>query len=607
MTHNISRRTFLKTGAVVAASTVLTGCEQYNRYVSLEPYVRPPEQQPSGDATWYASTCRQCPAGCGIIVRVMNGRAVKIEGNPEHPLNHGKLCARGQAGLQLLYNPDRLLGPLTQARRQEHLLGDMPWDQAIAMLSDKLKAAGSGVAIWLPLGISGHLYDLFARFAKAIGAPAPLVFDLHTGLSGAQALLDTSNRLFGRPAMPVYDLAQADVVFSFGADFLGTWLSPVRFGVDYGRFRSQSLGKRGRLVQFEARQSITGAKADDWFFIRPGTEGLVAQAIARIIADGNFGAGERSARAQAVAGTVDIKSVAAAADISVADLTQMASLFAMADHPLAIPGGALAGINGGESMTAVQMLNVIAGNLGQPGGLSLTPDSPAGSVVRPPVSTFADLQHLLDNMRGGQVQALWLYDVNPVYELPAKLGLMDALAKVPFVATSASVLTETAMESNLVLAERTYLESWGYDVVSPILDLPVVGGQQPVVSAAADARSAGDVLLAVAKNIPAAASALTWPDEVAFLKETIAGLPPGATGGGGADVQWARFLQHGGWWPVQAPAAGRAYGGRGRCTQPRTCCPARQRRRLPICRRGVRVHPVGRRQRGQPAMAAGLA
>src|SRR5664279_1857719 len=105
MTEKISRRAFLKAGlASTAAATVLTGCKFPQRWVNLEPYVIPPEEQLAGQATWYASTCRQCPAGCGIIVRVMNGRALKIEGNPLHPLNKGKLCARGQAGVQLLYN-----------------------------------------------------------------------------------------------------------------------------------------------------------------------------------------------------------------------------------------------------------------------------------------------------------------------------------------------------------------------------------------------------------------------------------------------------------------------------------------------------------------------
>ena len=117
MRYQLSRRDFLKIGAGTLATAVLAGCQQPRRWVTLEPYVRPPEEQIAGVATWYASTCRQCPAGCGIIARVMNGRALKLEGNPQHPLNRGRLCARGQSGLQVLYNPDRLPGPVQQATR----------------------------------------------------------------------------------------------------------------------------------------------------------------------------------------------------------------------------------------------------------------------------------------------------------------------------------------------------------------------------------------------------------------------------------------------------------------------------------------------------------
>lgn len=247
MTPEITRRDFLKIGATGAAATVLTGCQSPRRWVALEPYVRPPEEQLAGVATWYASTCRQCPAGCGILVRIMNGRALKIEGNPEHPLNQGKLCARGQAGLQILYNPDRLPGPVQQASRGTRQFQQLPWNQALNVMYDKVQAAGKGVAVWTGSTTSGHLYDLFRRFTTAIGAPDPVLFDLYTGFHGYSALAKTSHGLFGGDELPAYDMGHADVVFSFGADFLGTWLSAVRCGVAFGRFRSQSLGPEPQL------------------------------------------------------------------------------------------------------------------------------------------------------------------------------------------------------------------------------------------------------------------------------------------------------------------------------------------------------------------------
>src|SRR5512145_2167473 len=136
MTKKLSRRDFLK---IAAGAAVATGFAPTVRRVLLEPYVRPPEETLPGQATWYASTCRQCPAGCGIIVRTINGRAKKIEGNPLHPLNRGKLCARGQAGLQVLYNPDRLKNAVRQSGgRGSRKFEPVYWHEALDLLSEKI-------------------------------------------------------------------------------------------------------------------------------------------------------------------------------------------------------------------------------------------------------------------------------------------------------------------------------------------------------------------------------------------------------------------------------------------------------------------------------------
>ncbi|MEJ2734400.1 MAG: molybdopterin dinucleotide binding domain-containing protein [Anaerolineae bacterium] len=548
MSHLVTRRDFLRMGAAGVASAVLAGCQKPRRWVDLEPYVRPPEEQLAGVATWYASTCRQCPAGCGIVVRTMNGRALKIEGNPEHPLNRGKLCARGQAGLQLLYNPDRLAGPVQQAQRGSRQFQSLDWGEAINALYDKLQMAGGAVAVWTGSTTSGHLSGLFQRFTSALGAPDPLVFDLYTALHGYHELAATSGTLFGQPELPAYDLGSADVVLSFGADLLGTGLSAVHYGVEYGKFRSQQLGKRGYLVQLEPRQSTTGAVADRWLPVRPGSEALVATALLRIIADEALGLDERVTRARALAGEVDVNSIATASDLAVEELYELARVFATADRPLAIPGATLAGGMGAESaVAAVQVLNAVAGTVG------LSSEPPPSNLAKGSISSFTDVQALIETMRGGKVEVLLVHGANPSYDLPEKAGFLDAVSQVPHVVSFNSLVDETAVQADLILPDRTYLESWGYEVVSPGFGLPIVSSQQPVAASPFDVRSTADVLLTVARGIPDAASALPWADEVAYLKESIAQLPPGAAGGSGEEMLWARFLQHGGWWPAQNP------------------------------------------------------
>ena len=553
MSRKFGRRQFLKLGAAGAAASVLAGCVVPRRWVVLEPFVHPPEDQVAGVPTWYATTCRQCPAGCGVIVRVMNGRALKLEGNPEHPLNQGKLCARGQAGVQLLYNPDRLQGPAAQARRGTRNYASLPWNEGLNTLFEKLNAAGNQVAIWTGLTVSGHLYDLFSRFARAIGSPQPIVYDLYAGMQGYELLSQVNEDMFGKHVLPSYRLGRAELILSFGADFVGTGQSAVRYGIEFGDFRSQLYGKRGKLVQFEPRMSMTAAKADRWWPIRPGTEGLVAHALVRLAADQGLGVADRLQRARALAGEVDVSAAAQASQIPLNELVSLASEFATTEHVVAIAGGATGGLaNALEVQRAVQALNLISGS----DTFALQADAPMPELARPQTSRYQDVQHLIDQMRAGAVQVLMVYGANPVFELPREAGLLEALGKVPFVVSFAPLVDETATWADLILPERTYLEGWGYEVVSPNFGIPVVGSQQPVVTPVFDSRATADILLEIARGIPAEAAALPWQDEVEFLHEVLGRLPTPAYGGSGSDVVLARFQQHGGWW-VQ-PAAGTA-------------------------------------------------
>ncbi len=549
MGRKLSRREFLKMGVAGSAVAVLAGCQNPRRWVELEPYVHSPEEQVAGVASWYATTCRQCPAGCGVIVRIMNGRAKKIEGNPAHPLNQGKLCARGQAGLQVLYNPDRLAAPAGQDEPGSRNFQSISWEEALNTLTAQLQAAGSSIQVWLGSTTSGHVYDLFQRFTKSLSAPEPIIFDLYTAYHGYRTLREVSQDLFGQDQLPAYDLGQADVIFSFGADFLGTWLSSTRYGIEFGRFRNQLLGKRGYLVQLEPRMSITGAKADKWLPLRPGTEGMVAQAIAYLIASRKYGSAERVERAQALAAEVDVEAVAKASDIPTAELDRLAQIYATTERPIALPGSAISGQNpSAEAVTAVQVLNMIAGVLGQPGGLLLAPKTSLPAVAQPVVSSFAEVQQLIARMEAGQVQVLLVHGANPAYDLPEQTGFVKALQNVPYVVSFNPIVDETAVWADLILPDRTYLESWGLEAVNPNFGRPVVSSQQPVVEPLFGNYSAADALLTIARGLPAAAEALPWQDEAAYLKEAIGGLAPGELDGTDPEVRWARFRQNGGWW-----------------------------------------------------------
>lgn len=563
MSKRITRRQFIQMAGLTGTAMAVSGCTiNLQRHETLEPYVIPPEEALPGENVWYASTCRQCPAGCGIIVRVSNGRPRKIEGNPVHPLNQGKLCARGQAGLQVLYNPDRLRNAVrNNAPRGGSLNATaVPWEEALAQVADRLKAARPGAIAFYSSYISDSLAALATAFMAALGAPPPVFFDPLGALAGRGTLARLVSRLFNTgAALPFFDLAGSDVVFSFGANLTETWLSPVAYGRAFGQLRGGALGKRGYLVQFEPRMSATAAVADEWVPVVPGTEGLVAMAIGKLLVELGLGPARNSPYAGLFAG-VDVTKVASVSGVARERLEKLALAFGSHDRPLAIPGGGVIGhTNGVQAATAILALNALVGRL-EPGtvALTLTPAPPDPMFAMAPIASFADVQALAERMRTGQVDVLLMHG-NPRYELPIDSGFVEGMAKVGFVVSFSSEVDETTLLANLVLPDHTYLESWGYQVVTPPGDRPIISGQQPVVAPLYDTRATTDVLLDLANRLGGAvAQALPWPNTVEFMKAAMAKLvrqnAPYDTKN--AETTWAGWRQYGGWWPTMAvPAA----------------------------------------------------
>lgn len=553
MMNSITRRQFLYGAAGAGAAT---GLFPKVRRVLLEPFVEPPEEALPGKATWYASSCRQCPAGCGIIVRVINGRARKIEGNPAHPLNRGKLCARGQSGLQVLYNPDRITNVLRQRDgRGSRNFEPIYWEEALLTLTDAFTdMADLSRVAFLGNVLPEHLNTLVRRFMDTLGAPPAVIYDLHSALEGRAETAALSQRWFNSPYLPIYDIDRAEVIFSFGANLLETWMSPVAQNVGYGAMRSGEFGGRGLLVQFEPRLSATGASADEWIPVRPGMEGLIAQALGRIIVEEDLGQVGSHREHAPLYRNVNVGDIAATVEIPVDTLYRLARVFANANRSVAIPGGYLSGMtNQQETADAIMALNRTMRRFGREGGVFLPLGVP-NETFQGVTSSSSDrsLFDLIDRMRSGQVEILFIYGSNPLYDLPSWMGFGEALNSVPLVVNFNAMVDETAAHSDLVLPTPTYLESWGYQVVSPGADRPAVSGMQPVVEPMREARSVADVLLALSNAIGGSlGEALPWSDEVEFLEQATSHLVGSSVGAYDARTPagfWSRWRQHGGWW-----------------------------------------------------------
>jgi anaerobic selenocysteine-containing dehydrogenase len=548
MTDQFSRRDFLKLAGVGAATTaILTGCGPASRYVEREPYMKMPEYTYNGLSTYYATTCRECAAGCGLVVRTMQGRALKTEGNTNNPINLGKTCARGQASLHGLYNPDRNEFPIKRmGRGQSEKFEKLNWDEAIKTVGDALKKYKPEEIAFLMGTAPDHLFDLVTDLANTTGINAPVRFGALSMFESRATLSKAAENLFGKAGLPFFDVSGAKVVFSFGANFLETWLSPVSYTRGFAGLREAQTKMRGKFVQFEARMSSTAAKADEWIPLRPGTEAMVALAIGRLALELRGGPLPRAFS------EVDPNEVASKSGMKLDTLSHLAEMFANSAGALAIPGGAALGqSNGLDVAEAVLALNAIADNFGKPGGVYISPLAPNQTDYHRPASA-REMQDFVKKMTDGKFKILFVHGVNPLFELPESLNFKSALNSVEQVISFATFPDETALEADYVLPDHHGLESWGYQRAVTGSAQPVLSGAQPVVSPFYNTRATVDVLIAAAQLAGGKfAEALPFKDEVEFLQGKIAPLMSESDGFFSApDINTfgAYFQQYGGWW-----------------------------------------------------------
>lgn len=540
---DLKRRDFLKVIGLGAAGSILPGCG--GETAKLIPYVLPDDEIVPGVANWYASVCRECEAGCGIIVRVMEGRAKKVEGNPDHPLNRGKLCALGQASLQGLYNPDRIRGPLQrEGERGEGRFKPISWEDGMSRWVSALqKKRGGAVLISRP--VPGTLGFLFSTFMKEISGSL-LFYDP----SAEMPLREANRRSFGIDSLPEYDLANTTYLLSFGAPFLSHWLSPVYFGRAFGKMRQGRPTVRGRFVQVEPRLSLTAAGADRWVPIRPGTEGLLAVGIGRLILKEGRTAlqkGDRN-RFEKFYSPFSIDRIANETRVTEEEIIRLAREFYTAAAPLAIGGGmASEQTNGTDTLMAINALNLLVGNLGRPGGIRFfRPPSDFPSAKEKRVGE----QALLDLKRPGKKRSravVMLYQTNPLFTLPPSTQFRQIFDEADLIVSFSPFLDESTAMADLILPDHFFLESWGDHLDSGIV--PAAGLAQPVVTPRYDTRPVGDLFLSAADRFGGSVKErLSWIDFRTMVQEQWKGFLSRQAPTQPFEAAWVERLQKGGWW-----------------------------------------------------------
>jgi anaerobic selenocysteine-containing dehydrogenase len=564
----VDRRAFIKLTAVSGTTAALASCgnpdHQLIRFV-------PEEDLAPGQAVWKPSVCPLCAAGCGLTVRAMradadvvrNGQAgvvqilaaKKLEGSPAHPVNRGGLCARGQAAIQVTYHPDRITQPLRRSGdRGTGRYEAVSWDDAIAEVVKRLdELAGSGnqrSVAFLTRQAPSHRSLLISRFLARYGAPPPLNYELF----GDDVLRRANAFSFGRSQLPTIDLQNARYVLNFGADFLGTWNSPVAHTYAYGEMRQGRRGVRGHFVQAEARMSQTGASADEWVPVNPGTEGALAVGIANIVVRLRSGSATGQAGSPQMGlmrGLPDYKpdQVEAITGVPAQRVEQLAREFSERVPAVAIIGGApLAHTNGFFAALAVNTLNTLVNNVGQPGGIFFTPQisfEPAGS-------DGAGAFRLRPEGEGQPIsaaQAVFIDGANPIFTTPRAWKVTDALTQVPFIVSFSSFLDETAALADLILPDHSFLESWSEALPESGSTTAVVSAAPPVMSPLHNTRATPDVLLEVARSLQRPLE-LPWQTFDEMVGATFAGLPEMTEG---IDA-WTDAQEKGGWWGALPPS-----------------------------------------------------
>jgi len=569
----VDRRSFLSFVIGGAAGTALSPLpwklmDDSSIWSQMWPWTPVP---PDGEVVYENSTCTLCPGGCGISVRKVDNRAVKIEGQAGHPVNDGSICILGLSGLQMLYGPTRIKSPMKRiGERGEGKWQKITWDEAIAILTGKLtdiRDKGEAHTVAAIAGSDGGTVPaLIQRFMKAYGSPNFMRTPSHREVDELAV-----KALFGAEGRTGFDVENADYILSFGSGIVDGWGSPVRM------FRASSLWKEKNItvVQVEPRLSNSAAKATRWVPANPGTEadlalGIAAVMVSRNLIDTAAVSGLSSWKNDLLA-TYPTEKVSQTTGVAAEVIVELAKGFAGANRPLALCGRGKGRVSEGLRETAaVYALNALTGNINQEGGMWAVPE--ADYIQWPDVATdslaaagldqprldgagagkYTDARfltnRLADSINGGgpyPLQVLLVAGANPCHDLPDTQSVQAAFNRIPFIVSFSSFQDETAAMADLLMPDHVYLERYEDVPVGAGLVGQMIGLSKPVVSPQFNTRHLGETLIMTAKTMGGSvADAFPWDDYETCLEETLA-------------EKWDALMETGVWTETDiAPLAG---------------------------------------------------
>ncbi len=536
------------------------------------------------------TVCTLCPGACGITVRKVGERVVKVEGREDYPVNRGAICPLGMAGQQILYNegirwkaPMKRVGPRGADKWEE-----ISWIEAIDTVSTRIRGLRESGNPDKLAAIDGNqsrssVALLIKRLLDTVGSPNYLA------MPGEEDTYATAERLMqGTDGPLALDLENSDFVLSFGCELLDGWGAPGRILSTWGTWVSKEPKDRTFVVQIDPMASDTAMKADLWLAPFPGTEAALALGIAHVLVKerlyhkefvenhglgfsdwvGEEGTGHRGFSSVLLEKYAP-QDVEAITGVRKELIFRVARGFAAAKAPIAIAGRGKGRLPGGlyEHM-AVHALNALRGRINKRGGmlvadnlpLSQWPEVERDSVAiegleraridRAGTQRYPFARSLIHNFSeairaGSPIDTLLVCSANPIYTVPDSRGLTEALKEVPFIASFSPFMDETSLMADLILPDHTHLEKMA-DIVWPTgIQYPLYALSRPVVGPLYNTRHSGDVIISMGKGIGGTvARSFQWGSFEEALKQRAKGLFDSGAGEsslGGSEPVWKRL------------------------------------------------------------------
>ncbi|MBI5376240.1 MAG: molybdopterin-dependent oxidoreductase [Candidatus Schekmanbacteria bacterium] len=573
--RNIKRRSFLKASGA-ASATALGGCQKIkNVNKGIHEFLNRFEEVPvpHGIETWKTTTCNLCSSSCGIRARTIDGRLVSIEGNSAHPVNRGGICPRGVNGLHILYNPNRLSGPMKKTGSGDSSKWErISWDDAMKAVTGNLKSLRTQSPqslMFLHGKPSTSLEVSFAdRFMQAYGSPNYICYmDGHDYYDSS--MLDAIYLMQGINAAPSYDIGNSNFVLSFNTDIFESHENLMQSLKAYGQAHSERPSGRCRFVHVGPRLSASASTADKWIPVRPGTEGVLALGVAHVIIredlyDYNFvnincsgfedrtdesGKTERGFKS-VVMSEYAPSDVSNMTGVKVEEIIRLARDFASSRPALAV---------GNRTQTRIQLavhsLNALLGSINTKGGILFPPDIVLKKEGEKSSSIYGenntDFLSKIISSPESPVKALFIKNANPIYSSLESALWRKALDKIPFKVSFSGIMDETSSLCDMILPDCTYLEKWNGSAVATSEGYQVFSISRPVVEPVVECKASEDVLLNIASGLsPEVAINFHWKSFSDYVELAIEGLFEAGRGsrlGEEFEGTWVRLLEKAGW------------------------------------------------------------